>query len=221
MSKAFHGVINIWQKTWLFIRRTFSPLLFSCVTVPCVTVHYRLLLLSRLVLLLNQPHTSMHPILPLCVHQLKFLLVLKDKAFSPPLLSSALSASVTPPQSQTFPLYLYYHNIYQHSSIISNICISIINSCLSFCIFPLILNGHGSDIENKCNQVNNSITGCRFLVLQENVNNCGVFMLPIKVIYGSQTCIWTNTGPVSRDVRHFHQILATLTHIRHIYIDTV
>lgn len=193
------------RKHVFFIRRTFSPLLFSCVTVPCVTLHYRLLLLSRLVLLVNQLHTSMHPILPLCVHQLKFLLVLKDKAFSPPLLSSALSASITP-QSQTFPLYLYYHNIYQHSSIISNICISIINSCLSFCIFTLIFNGHGSDIENRCNQVNNSITGCCFLVLRENVNNCGVFMLPIKVMDGSQTCIWTNIGLASRDVKDFHQI---------------
>lgn len=88
MSKAFHGVINIWQKTWPFYQMNIFTISFLCSWCePCVTVHYRVLLLSRLVLLPNQPHTSMYPILPLWDCELKFLLVLKDKAFSPPLWS--------------------------------------------------------------------------------------------------------------------------------------
>ena len=78
MSKAFHGVINIWQKTWLFYQTnifTISFLFLRC--EPRVTEHYRLLLLSRMVLLPNQPHTSMHPILLLWDQELKFPLVLK------------------------------------------------------------------------------------------------------------------------------------------------
>lgn len=97
MRKAFHGVINIWQKTQLFffffyqsnictISFLFSP------REPRVTVQYRLFLLSRSALFPNQPHTSVHPIPPIWDHGLKSV---KDKAFSRPLWSWIPSSSVT------------------------------------------------------------------------------------------------------------------------------
>lgn len=85
MSKAFHGVINIWQNTWPFYQTNiFAVSFLTPWCEPCVTLHYRLLLLSRTVLSSNQLRTSMQLILSLWDHELKLPLVSKDKAFSLP-----------------------------------------------------------------------------------------------------------------------------------------
>lgn len=91
----------------LFIRRTFLPFFFLYPWCePCVTLHYRLLLLSRTVLSSNQLRTSMQLILSLWDHELKLPLVSKDKVLTPPSLI-VRSICPSPRPRHVSPSYLH------------------------------------------------------------------------------------------------------------------
>lgn len=128
MSKAFHGVINIWQNTWPFYQTNIFAVSFLYPWCePCVTLHYRLLLLSRTVLSSNQLCTFMQLILSLWDHELKLPLMSKDKAFIPPVFDRTFHLPQPPPPS-CFPF------LPAHASIIPNMCIIMVDSSLS-CLF--------------------------------------------------------------------------------------
>lgn len=130
-GKAFHTVINIWGKTLLFYQTNIFTISSRCSWCePCVTVHYRLLLLSCAVLLLHLPPHSTPPHPHPRDHELKFPLVLKDKAFS-----SILSL----PSDLIFPLLLLGHKrppppSYYHVSSLSHVFIIIITSAVFVCL---------------------------------------------------------------------------------------
>lgn len=108
---------------------------------PCVTVYYRVLLLSRPVLQLRQPHTSVHPVASLWDQELRFLLVSKDKSIHS---SSFVSDSIcSPHQSYTLSfIFMGLQRLPAHLTVFQTSApLSLIQQgrCLSICILQLTL----------------------------------------------------------------------------------